>query len=218
MRSFGRTRHFFTEFRKQLGNDVIAGEAFAILGLEELLANDPFGVDEEISGARHSLELAGRFGVQDLVGANGLGIGIAQQRKVDLPAVGEIFQNFRAVVADCRQLDPLLLKPGLGVLQLDQLPFAVGSPIGRTEKQKNGAVRAFQRFECLLRAELVGGGKSGRLLAHGESDAGEHFDRGNANRIAVERALDRYTVSQAAGGLVLRIEVEHQPESVVIQR
>ena len=111
-----------------------------------------------------------------MIGPNSLGIRIGQQRKVDLSPVGEVFQDFWAVVTDGGQREPLLLKSGLGVLQLDQLPFAVRSPVGRTEKEKNGAVRSLQRFECLLRAKLVGSRKSGRLLAHSKADAGEHFD------------------------------------------
>ena len=78
MRSFGGARDFCAQFRKQLGDDVIAGKALAILGLEEFLADDAPGVEDEKSGARHALELAGRFGVKDVVGANGLGIGIGQ--------------------------------------------------------------------------------------------------------------------------------------------
>src|SRR4029077_14026859 len=129
MRRFGGAGDFFAQFGEKLGNDVIAGKAFAIFGLEEFLADDALGIDEEVSGARHSFELADGFGVQDLVGANGLGIGIGQQRKIDFAAVREIFQDFGAVVADGGELDPLLLKSGLGCLQLDQLPFAVGSPV-----------------------------------------------------------------------------------------
>ena len=92
-----------------------------------------------------------------MIGPNSLGIRIGQQRKVDLSPVGEVFQDFWAVVTDGGKLNALLLKSGFGVLQLDQLPFAVGSPVGRTEKQMNRAVRSLQRFECLLHAKLVAG-------------------------------------------------------------
>ncbi len=105
-----------------------------------------------------------------------MGIGIGQQRKIDLPAVREIFQDLLTIVTDGGEREPLLLKSGLGILQLDQLPFAVGSPIGRTEKEKNGPVRAFQAVQSLLLPKLVGGGERGRPVAHGESDVGERLD------------------------------------------
>jgi len=55
--------------------------------------------------------------------------------------VGKIFQDFFRVIADGRQLDPLLFESRDGALQLDQLPFAERSPVRGTEKEKNGAVR-----------------------------------------------------------------------------
>ena len=127
-----------------------------------------------------------RFGVQNLVGANHFGIGVGKHREIDLPAVGEIFQYFFAVVADRREFDPLLLESCFGVLQLDQLPFAVGSPIRGTEKEENRAVRSLQTFQGLFLAELVASRKCGRLLSNGEPNRGEHFERGNVDRIAFE--------------------------------
>jgi hypothetical protein len=44
--------------------------------------------------------------------------------------VCEILQDGYGVVTDCRKLDALFLESRLSTLQLDQLPFAVGSPIG----------------------------------------------------------------------------------------
>jgi hypothetical protein len=45
------------------------------------------------------------------------------------------FEDFFGVIADGRQLDPLLFESRDGALQLNQLPFAEGSPIGGTEKE-----------------------------------------------------------------------------------
>jgi hypothetical protein len=143
MRRVGRAGDLFAQFREKFGDDVIAGKPFAIFSLEEFLANDALGVDDEISGPRHSLELAGGCGVQHVIGANGLRIGIGEQREIDFAAVGEKLQDFGAVIANGRELEPLLLESGFGCLQLDQLPFAVGSPVGGTEKEENGALRAF---------------------------------------------------------------------------
>ena len=107
-------------------------------------------IDEEISGPGHALVLSNGFGVQNLVGANRFGIGIGKHREFDLAAVGEIFQDLFGVVADRREFDPLLLESCFGALQLDQLPFAVGSPIGGTEKEENRAVRSFQSFRAFV--------------------------------------------------------------------
>ena len=69
--------------------------------------------------------------------------------------VGKIFQDFFRVIADGRQLDPLLFESRDGALQLDQLPFAERSPVGGTEKEKNGSVPSFQGIESLYAAKLV---------------------------------------------------------------
>lgn len=58
--------------------------------------------------------------------------------------VGEKFQDFFRVVADGRQLEALFFKSRDSALQLDQLPFAEGSPVGGTEEEENGAVRSFE--------------------------------------------------------------------------
>ena len=153
-----------------LRNHVVPGQPFPILRFEELLANDALGIDEEISRPRHALVLPDRLGVEHIVGPNGLGIRVGQQRKVDLPPVREVLQYCFAVVADCRKLDSLVFESRLRGLQLDQLPFAVGSPVGRTEKEKNCALGSFQRVEALLMAELIASRECRSLLADGQAD------------------------------------------------
>jgi hypothetical protein len=69
--------------------------------------------------------------------------------------VSKIFQDFFRVIANGRQLDPLLFESRDCALQLDQLPFAERSPVRGTEKEKNGAVRSFQSIESLYPAKLV---------------------------------------------------------------
>jgi hypothetical protein len=92
-----------------------------------------------------------------MIGANDLRLRVGKQRKVNFLAIREIFQDCLGIVADRRQLNSLRLESRLGFLQLNQLPFAVGSPIGRTKKQQNGSVRALQSFETLFVAELIDG-------------------------------------------------------------
>ena len=170
---FDGIRDFLAQFRKEFGNHVVSGKPLPVLRFEELFSNHAVGVDEEISGARHALELADGFDVQNLIGANDFGVGVGEQGEIDLPAVREIFQYGFAVIADRREFDSLLLESCFGVLQLDQLPFAVGSPIRGTEKEQNRAVRSLQTFQRLFLAKLVARGKGGRLLSDGEPNRSE---------------------------------------------
>jgi hypothetical protein len=109
-------------------------------------------------------------------------------------AVGEKFQDFFRVIADSSQFDPLLLESRNRTLQLDQLPFAERSPIGETEKEKNGAVRAFQAIESLYPAKLVAKRKRRSLLT--DRKANRHqLDGSYPNRVAVERSPNGHRIS-----------------------
>lgn len=83
-------------------------------------------------------------------------------------AIGEVFEYGFGVVADRREANPLLLESCLGVLQLNQLPFAVGSPIRGTEEEENRAVRSPETFQGLFVAKLVASGKNRCLPPDGE--------------------------------------------------
>jgi hypothetical protein len=61
-------------------------------------------------------------------------------------ALGELLQYGGAVVADCSQLDSMLLKSLFGILQLDQLRFAEGSPVRGPEEKKNRSAGSAQRL------------------------------------------------------------------------
>jgi hypothetical protein len=131
------------QFREKLGNDIIPRVPRPVLRFEELLPDDALSIDEEIPWARHALVRSDRFGVQQPISPNDLGIGVGEQREFDLSPTGEVSQDCFTVVADSRQLDSLFLKSRFRRLQLDQLLFAVRSPIGRTDKEKNRALRPF---------------------------------------------------------------------------
>ena len=112
--------------------------------------------------------------------------------------VSKIFQDFFRVIADGCQLDALLFESRDCALQLDQLPFAVRSPVGGTEKEKNGAVRSFQGIEGLYPAKLVANRKSGSFLTDREPNR-HRFDRKlHLNRIAIECPPDGHSVSQVS--------------------
>ena len=65
--------------------------------------------------------------------------------------VGKKFQDFFRVVADGRQLDPLLFESREGTLQLDQLPLAERSPVRGTEEYEHGAFRAMTDLRVWFR-------------------------------------------------------------------
>ena len=70
-------------------------------------------------------------------------------------AIRKILENSLAVVADGSQFDTLLFKSLFGSLQLHELRFAEGSPVGGAKKQQNRAAAPFQAFERLLISELI---------------------------------------------------------------
>jgi len=89
--------------------------------------------------------------------------------------LGEIFQDGWTIIADCRQLKSLRLKPLLCRLQLHELRFAERSPIGGAEEQYDGTLRPLQRLVGVFMAELIRQRKRRRLLtdlhANGRSRA-----------------------------------------------
>ena len=109
-------------------------------------------------------------------------------------AIGKKFKDFLTVVTDGGEFDGLLFKSRDGALQLDQLAFAKGSPIGRAKEKKNSSVSTPERVESLQPPELVVGGKTRRFLTDGKSD-GHGFEGGDVNGVFVERSSDRYRVS-----------------------
>src|SRR6266853_1496971 len=196
VRSFHVARNFLTQFRKEFCHQTVRGNAFPVLGFKKLFTNHPLSVDEKISGTRHSLKLAGGFVIHNLVLAQDLGIRISEHGKIYLAAIGEGFQDRHAVIADRSEFDPLFLESCLGVLQLDQLPFAIGSPIRGTEEEEHRSLRSLQTFQRLFMAELVASGKRWRFLADGKSNRSEYLKRGDADGTVFKRPLDRYALPQ----------------------
>jgi hypothetical protein len=104
------------------------------------------------------------FAVEHLETSDDFRIGVSQYRKLDLVPLGEILQDRRAIVADSGQFESLRFKSLLRVLQLHELRFAEGSPIGRAEEKKDRALRALQSLVGLFLAELIGLSKRGSVL------------------------------------------------------
>ena len=68
----------------------------------------------------------------------------------------EIGEHRHRVVADCDQTEPLAVDVIEAALQLDELRFAIRSPIGRAEEDKNRALRSHQRFQRPCASGLIG--------------------------------------------------------------
>lgn len=70
--------------------------------------------------------------------------------------LGKVFQDNLCVIADGCQANSLIFEPFCCLLQLNQLRFAIGSPIGGTKKQQNHPVFTGNCLIGLLMTELIG--------------------------------------------------------------
>jgi hypothetical protein len=216
VRGFDGVRDFLAQLGEEFRDDAVASQTLAVFGFEEFFLDDAVGINEEIAGASKTLLHAGGFVIEDAVGFDDFGIGIREHRILDFVTVGEEFQDFLGVIADGGELDALLFEPGICALQLDQLPFAEGSPVCRTEEEKDCAVRAFQCFEGLHAAEFVAGGKIGGFLADGKAD-GHQFGGGDLDGVVFESSADGDGVAEMGGYFLLRLERVHEPVGVVVE-
>lgn len=78
---------------------------------------------------------------------------------------GKIVQHLDAVITDCGNADSLLLEFCATSFQLDQLRFAVGSPIGGTEEQYRRAFGPEKALERAGRTVLIAERKIGHRAA-----------------------------------------------------
>jgi hypothetical protein len=121
---------------------------------------------------RHPLFLPRRLRIQNAEAGDDPGIGVGQKRKVDFVPVGEVLEDRLTVITDGRDRDSVLFESLFGILQLDELRFAEGSPIGGTEEKKNRTVRPLQCLNGLATAKLVTRREGWRFLSYSQSDRG----------------------------------------------
>jgi hypothetical protein len=67
--------------------------------------------------------------------------------------ISELLQDGPTIVANRGQFKSLRL---FCVLQLHELRFAEGSPVGRTEEEENSALRSLERLVGLFMTKLIG--------------------------------------------------------------
>ena len=81
-------------------------------------------------------------------------------------------ENLHGIVTDGRQAQA----PGLNffqmTLQFDQLRLAVGSPIGRTDKDQHGALRPHDGIQISRSSVLIPQAETGYVLTHLRSELG----------------------------------------------
>ena len=146
-------------------------------GVEIFFANRAVLIDVEEAGVCHTFGHSRGFVVEDFEAANDSGLRVREQREVDIVPVGKVLEDGRAVVANGRQLESVLCKFLLGVLQLDQLRFAKGSPVSGPEKENHSTPRTLERFVGLFLPELVEESERGRGLSHWQSNRSGRWRR-----------------------------------------
>ena len=111
---------------------------------------------------------------------------IREQRKRNVLPVGKILQHRDRVVADRCQPQPLLPDRTQVSLQLHELRFAEGSPVGRAEKDKHRSFRASDGFQGLSPSFLI----LGRKIRHRVSNR-----RAGLDVLAVKNGKREHTQS-----------------------
>jgi hypothetical protein len=72
-------------------------------------------------------------------------------------AAGEVLEHGDAVIADGANIQTAAREFFFFAFQLDELAFAVRSPVGRTDEHEHEALRPMERGEGLAAAVLIGG-------------------------------------------------------------
>ena len=85
---------------------------------------------------------------------------------------GEVLQDGWTIVANRGQLKSLRFKSLSCVLQLHELRFAEGSPVGRAKEKEHCALRPLERLVGLFMAELIAQNKGRCPLADLQADSG----------------------------------------------
>ena len=140
-------------FRENVGHSI----PLRVILFEILRDHHALGVKYVRARVWNSVERSlGRGFIQDAVSADDLRVRIGKQRKRDVLSIGEAFENRGAVVTDGRQSQRLLADFGKTLFQLDQLGFAIRSPIGRAEEDQNRPLGSHDGLKRLASTVLVG--------------------------------------------------------------
>ena len=103
--------------------------------------------------------------VEDAEGADDAGICVGEERESDAAAGGKGGEDLWGVVADGGEVEAALLEFTEMDLQLHELSFAVGSPIGGAEEEQDEAFWALEGGEGAGLAGLIRESEGGDLVA-----------------------------------------------------
>ena len=119
----------------------------------------------------------GDIGVQDAEGADGFRARVGEEGIGERLAAGEVGEDRGGVVGDGGDANAAAFELLSLLSQLDQLGFAVGSPVGRTHEGEQEAVAAGEGAEVAGAAGLIGEAE-GRDAGAGGGSGGEVFAGG----------------------------------------
>ncbi len=158
-------------------DDGLGGGAVSVMFEEEFGLDDAGAVDDEGAWMGDAVPAGGGLAVADAEGVDGLAFRVGQEREGDGAFLGESSEEGLAVVADGDDLAAGCLDGFKALLQLDQLRFAVGSPIGRAMEDEGDGAQLEEGGERAFLSVLIAEGEVGRGLADGEAG---HFGWGGA--------------------------------------
>src|SRR5262249_22233078 len=131
---------------------------------EQFGADHSRAIEDEGTWIGHAYRPALRSLIADVVGVDRPALGVREQGEGDLLAVGELLEGRWWIIADADDLDACGFDRLEIALQLDQLPTAERSPVGRAEEHQRDVILLEQLVERALPAVLVLEGKPGGLL------------------------------------------------------
>src|SRR5262245_50456904 len=97
-----------------------------------------------------------RHRVENSVPLDRRGADVRKQRKRDAVLLAERAKNILRIVADTDQAESILAQRVVPALQLEQLRFAVGTPVGGAVEDDHRAFGSHHRLQCPFRPMLIG--------------------------------------------------------------
>ena len=127
-----------------------------VIAQEQLVAHGAIGRNQVFARPRHPvhhLVILGDVGVENPEGADDLAADVRKQRVFDLVRVAEITENFARVVGNRCGIDSVRFQLSKGVLQLDELIAAIGSPVCAAAEDQQ---QAFWTHQIVQRSTAAG--------------------------------------------------------------
>src|SRR5271167_111204 len=119
--------------------DFRSGRPMFVTGQEQLVAYGAIWRDEVIAGPRHPVHhrmIFGDVGIENSERSDNLAADVREQWVFDIVRVGKITELFARIVGDRSRVDSMRFQLSKGILQLDELIAAIGSPICAATKDQ----------------------------------------------------------------------------------